>query len=95
MKIGKNKKVIDKYKPLIKYKFGGSKMEIKLKIKEFEKLRILNGYTQVSLAEKIGISRQSINTYVLGKQVPGVIVAHKICAVLKCKFTDLFEFIEK
>lgn len=46
--------------------------------------------TQGDLAEKIGVSRQSINAIEKGKYVPSTVLAIKMANVFKCRVEDLF-----
>ncbi len=52
------------------------------------------GMTQAELSRQTGISKQSINLIVVGKQEPSVKLAQKIAAVLKCSVYDIFELEE-
>lgn len=47
--------------------------------------------TQAELAQKTGISKQSINLIVAGKQEPGIRLAQIIASALYCSVYDLFE----
>lgn len=47
--------------------------------------------TQADLAEKIGVSRQTINAIESGKYVPSTVLALKIAAVFKTGVNDVFE----
>jgi len=46
--------------------------------------------TQADLAEKIGVSRQSINAIEKGKYVPSTVLALKIAKLFKRKVEDVF-----
>ncbi|WP_055070212.1 helix-turn-helix transcriptional regulator [Clostridium massiliamazoniense] len=52
---------------------------------KLEEIRKENGYTQEELAEKLGVSRQTINSLEKGKYNPSIILAFKIA-----KFFNLF-----
>ncbi|WP_028872890.1 helix-turn-helix transcriptional regulator [Psychroserpens burtonensis] len=51
-------------------------------------------FTQGDLAEKIGVSRQSINAIEKGKYVPSALLAIKIAQLFKLPVEELF-FLEK
>ena len=48
------------------------------------------GWTQAELAERIGMSRKTVNTVENGVFVPSTIVALKLAAALGCTVEDLF-----
>ena len=52
--------------------------------------RAKKNITQATLAEAIGISRQSINTIEKGKFVPSTLLALKMAHYFECKVEDLF-----
>ena len=47
--------------------------------------------TQQDLAEKVQVSRQTINSIEAGKYVPSTVLALKIARVFKVRFEELFE----
>jgi putative transcriptional regulator len=49
------------------------------------------GLTQVELAEKVKVSRQTIISIESGKYLPSIVLAMKISKVLKMKVEELFE----
>jgi putative transcriptional regulator len=53
--------------------------------------RSQNNLTQTELGDKVGVSRQTINSIESGRYVPSTMLALKIAKVLKCRFEDLFE----
>jgi len=53
------------------------------------------GLTQLELAEKAGVTRQSIISIERGKYRPGVELALKLARVLGCRVEDLFELKEE
>jgi len=61
-------------------------MKNKLKIQ-----RAINDMTQADLAEKIGVSRQSINAIEKNKYVPSTVLALKIAKLFKVSVEDIFE----
>ncbi|MGY6742796.1 MAG: helix-turn-helix transcriptional regulator [Cecembia sp.] len=50
--------------------------------------------TQQDLAEKIGVSRQTINSIEAGKYVPSTVLALKICKVFQVNLESIFELEE-
>ncbi|HAV26288.1 MAG: putative transcriptional regulator [Bacteroidia bacterium] len=52
--------------------------------------RAIAGYTQQDLAEKIGVSRQTINAIESGKYVPSTVLSLKIARVFEKSMEDLF-----
>jgi len=57
--------------------------------------RAKNNYTQADLAEKINVSRQTINSIEVGKYVPSTILALKIATVFKTTVEEIFKLEEK
>lgn len=53
-------------------------------------LRAMNDLTQADLAEKIGVSRQSINAIEKGKFIPSTVLALKIACLFKTKVEEVF-----
>lgn len=51
-------------------------------------------FTQADVAEKIGVSRQSINAIEKGKYIPSALLAIKIANLFKLPVEDLF-FLEE
>lgn len=49
------------------------------------------GLTQAALAEKVGVSRKTINTVENQVFVPSTLLALKLAAALSLKVEDLFE----
>jgi putative transcriptional regulator len=62
-------------------------MELANRITETRNAR---GWTQAQLAEKVGVSRKTINTVENGVFVPSTIVALKIARALECTVEELF-----
>ncbi len=48
------------------------------------------GLTQAELAERVGVSRKTINTVENGVFIPSTLLALKLAAALRCKVEDLF-----
>ena len=49
------------------------------------------GITQLELAEKVGVSRKSINSIENGIYIPTAVLALKIAKTLNCTIHDLFQ----
>lgn len=62
---------------------------MKTRIKE---LRARHGLTQASLAEKVGVRRETIVFLEKGKYNPSLKLAHDIAVALESKIDDLFIF---
>jgi len=52
--------------------------------------RAKNNMTQADLAEKVRVSRQTINSIEIGRYVPSTLLALKIAAVFKTRVDDIF-----
>jgi putative transcriptional regulator len=52
--------------------------------------RARNNMTQAELAEKVRVSRQTINSIEIGRYVPSTLLALKIAAVFDTKVNDIF-----
>jgi putative transcriptional regulator len=61
-------------------------MKNKLKV-----LRAMNDFTQQDLADKIQVSRQTINTIEKGKYVPSTLLALRMASVFKVNVLEIFE----
>lgn len=53
--------------------------------------RARHNLTQGDLAEKVGVSRQTINSIETKKYIPSAVLALKIAKVFEMKVDDLFE----
>ena len=53
--------------------------------------RAKNNMTQQDLAEKVSVSRQTINSIEAGKYVPSTVLALKISRVFKLNLENVFE----
>lgn len=53
--------------------------------------RAITNITQAQLAEKIGVSRQTINAIEAGKYVPSTVLALKIAKLFDKSVNDIFE----
>jgi len=49
------------------------------------------GWRQVDLAERLGVSRQTINAIEVGKYDPSLPLAFAIAALFKSRIEDIFE----
>lgn len=52
--------------------------------------RAINNITQADLAEKIGVSRQTINAIESNKYVPSTVLALKMAKLFQKKVEDIF-----
>jgi putative transcriptional regulator len=52
--------------------------------------RAILNITQADLAEKIGVSRQTINTIEAGKYVPSTVLALKLAKVFRATVEEIF-----
>ena len=52
--------------------------------------RAKNNMTQADLAEKVSVSRQTINSIEIGRYVPSTLLALKIAAVFNTRVDDIF-----
>lgn len=64
---------------------------MKNKIKVY---RAMNNMTQQDLADKIQVSRQTINSIEKGKYVPSTLLALKMASIFKAGVLDIFEIEE-
>jgi putative transcriptional regulator len=62
-------------------------MKLKNKVREF---RAERGWTQQELAEKVGVSRQSINSIECDRYVPSLPLALMFARVFRCSTDDIF-----
>ncbi|UPT62606.1 MAG: helix-turn-helix domain-containing protein [Hyphomonadaceae bacterium JAD_PAG50586_4] len=61
--------------------------ELGVRLKE---IRTSAGLTQAELADRVGVSRKTINTVENGVFVPSTLLALKLAATLKKKVEDIF-----
>ena len=61
-------------------------MKNKIKIQ-----RAIHDFTQADLADKISVSRQTINTIESGKYVPSTVLALKIAKIFNVPLETIFE----
>ncbi|MGD8190926.1 helix-turn-helix transcriptional regulator [Brevibacillus ginsengisoli] len=54
--------------------------------------RLEQGWSQDTLSEKVGVSRQTIISLENGKYNASLILAHKLAQVFACSIEDLFIF---
>jgi putative transcriptional regulator len=57
--------------------------------------RAKHDMTQADLAERVGVSRQTINSIEIGKYVPSTLLALKIAAVFNTKVDEIFTLQEE
>jgi putative transcriptional regulator len=59
-------------------------------INRVTELRIQRGWTQQQLAERVGVSRQSINSIECNRYVPSLPLALAFARVFRCATDDIF-----
>ncbi|CAD7771304.1 helix-turn-helix protein [Candidatus Methanoperedenaceae archaeon GB50] len=64
---------------------------MKLKTNKLKEFRENNEMTQEKLADRVGVTRQTIISIENGKYIPSLPLALKFAKVFKCKVEDLFE----
>ena len=52
--------------------------------------RAIVNITQAELAERVGVSRQTINTIEVGKYIPSTILALKLAKVFRATVEEIF-----
>lgn len=52
--------------------------------------RAKQNMTQAELAEKVGVSRQTINSIEIGKYVPSTLLSLKIASIFKTRVDEIF-----
>lgn len=57
--------------------------------------RLAAGFTQEHLAQRLGVSRQTVISIETGRYCPSLILAHKLAQVFGCRIEDLFDFDEE
>jgi putative transcriptional regulator len=62
-------------------------MKLKNRVREF---RVERGWTQQELAEKVGVSRQSINSIECDRYVPSLPLALSFARVFRCSTDEIF-----
>ncbi|MFB2121664.1 helix-turn-helix transcriptional regulator [Parapedobacter sp. 2B3] len=53
--------------------------------------RVIKGFSQETLAQAVGVSRQTINALEAAKYVPSTVLALKLARVLEKTMEELFE----
>lgn len=61
---------------------------MKNKIRMYRSIRKVS---QQSLSEKMGVSRQTMNSIENGKYLPSLLLAMKLASYFECKVEELFE----
>lgn len=56
--------------------------------------RVIKGFSQETLAQAVGVSRQTINALEAAKYVPSTVLALKLARVLEKTIEELFELEE-
>jgi putative transcriptional regulator len=62
-------------------------MKLKNRVREF---RVERGWTQQELAERVGVSRQSINSIECDRYVPSLPLALMFARVFRCPTDEIF-----
>ena len=57
--------------------------------------RVMRDFTQIDLAEKMGVSRQTVHAIESGKYVPSTVLALKICSIFEADIASIFELEEE
>lgn len=57
--------------------------------------RAIHDLTQQELAERLGVSRQTVNAVELGKYVPSTVLALKMARLFGCSVEELFQLDEE
>ena len=57
---------------------------------DLRELRAARGWSQADLAERLGVSRQTVNAIETGKYDPSLELAFRIARVFKSRIEDLF-----
>lgn len=57
--------------------------------------RAMHDFTQQELAERLGVSRQTVNAVELGKYVPSTVLALKMARLFGCSVEELFQLDEE
>ena len=60
-------------------------------VSRLKEVRTAAGLTQAELAERIGVSRKTVNTVENGVFVPSTVLALKLAECLELRVEDLFE----
>lgn len=55
----------------------------------------MHDLTQQELAERLGVSRQTVNAVELGKYVPSTVLALKMARLFGCSVEELFQLDEE
>jgi len=66
-------------------------MKMKLKINRLKKFRERCGMTQEKLAERAGVTRQTIISIENNRYVPSLPLALKFAKIFKCRVEDIFK----
>jgi len=69
------------------FRVRGEKVQNRIK-----DLRTVYDLTQDELAEKLEVSRQTINSLEKGRYNPSIMLAYKIAKIFNCRIEDVFIF---
>ena len=56
-----------------------------------KELRAVNGWSQAQLADRLGVSRQTVNAVEKGRYDPSLPLAFKLAAVFETSIEELFQ----
>jgi putative transcriptional regulator len=56
---------------------------------------VMRDLSQIDLAEKMGVSRQTVHAIESGKYVPSTVLALKICSIFEVDISSIFELEEE
>lgn len=57
-----------------------------------KRYRLIKGWTQKQLGEKLGFSARTISDWECGNTEPAVAIIKKLCEILDVSLDDLFDF---
>lgn len=60
-----------------------------------EELRTENNWTQQELADRVEVSRQTINSLESGRYNPSILLAFRLARLFKVQVEDLFIYLEE
>ncbi len=58
-------------------------------------LRAGRDWTQQDIADRLGVSRQTINAIEKGKYDPALPTAFRLAKLFDCRIEDIFEFVDE
>lgn len=70
---------------------------MKIRVKELDRLNkkiIMNGFSKVDFGKEVGLSQPMTIQITNGARNPSPKTAKRICEVLECEWSDLFEIVK-